>query len=171
MARTQKNKATAYHLGQLRAKLAKLKRELIAPSSGGGGGGVGGGGDTSPTGYLGPPPVPMSSPPTTPAAAPSKPTPVAPSAGTTPAGMPMGGGMMPMMPGAMGAGAGGDGNKDKPDEKRVAAPGVPNGQPVKGRMTAPPNVPVTKSVEGKPVPVSTTKRIVDKSDADAAKDK
>lgn len=39
MARTQKNKATAYHLGQLRAKLAKLKRELIAPSSGGGGGG------------------------------------------------------------------------------------------------------------------------------------
>ena len=39
MARTQKNKATAYHLGQLRAKLAKLKRELIAPSSSGGGGG------------------------------------------------------------------------------------------------------------------------------------
>ncbi|PWN25051.1 P-loop containing nucleoside triphosphate hydrolase protein [Jaminaea rosea] len=41
MSKTQKNKATSYHLGQLRAKLAKLKRELIAPSSGGGGGGAG----------------------------------------------------------------------------------------------------------------------------------
>nr|GAT54042.1 predicted protein [Mycena chlorophos] len=42
MAKTQKNKATSYHLGQLKAKLAKLRRELIAPSSGGGGGtGVG----------------------------------------------------------------------------------------------------------------------------------
>ncbi|TRM67961.1 P-loop containing nucleoside triphosphate hydrolase protein [Schizophyllum amplum] len=39
MARTQKNKATSYHLGQLKAKLAKLKRELIAPGGGGGGGG------------------------------------------------------------------------------------------------------------------------------------
>ncbi|KAG9317576.1 P-loop containing nucleoside triphosphate hydrolase protein [Chiua virens] len=39
MARTQKNKATSYHLGQLKAKLAKLKRELISPSGGGGGGG------------------------------------------------------------------------------------------------------------------------------------
>ncbi|EIW82407.1 developmentally regulated GTP binding protein 1 [Coniophora puteana RWD-64-598 SS2] len=37
--RSQKNKATSYHLGQLKAKLAKLRRELIAPSSGGGGGG------------------------------------------------------------------------------------------------------------------------------------
>ncbi|CDH48404.1 developmentally-regulated gtp-binding protein 1 [Lichtheimia corymbifera JMRC:FSU:9682] len=42
MARTQKNKATSYHLGQLKAKLAKLKRELLIPSAGsGGGGGVG----------------------------------------------------------------------------------------------------------------------------------
>lgn len=42
MARTQKNKATSFHLGQLKAKLAKLKRELLAgSSSGGGGGGVG----------------------------------------------------------------------------------------------------------------------------------
>ncbi|TFY72761.1 hypothetical protein EVG20_g265 [Dentipellis fragilis] len=39
MARTQKNKATSYHLGQLKAKLAKLRRELISPSGGGGGGG------------------------------------------------------------------------------------------------------------------------------------
>lgn len=39
MARTQKNKATAGHLGLLKAKLAKLRRELIAPPKGGGGGG------------------------------------------------------------------------------------------------------------------------------------
>ncbi|TDL29720.1 developmentally regulated GTP binding protein 1 [Rickenella mellea] len=39
MARTQKNKATSYHLGLLKAKLAKLRRELIAPPGGGGGGG------------------------------------------------------------------------------------------------------------------------------------
>lgn len=37
MAKTQKNKATSFHLGQLKAKLAKLKRELLTPSSGGGG--------------------------------------------------------------------------------------------------------------------------------------
>ena len=36
MARTQKNKATSYHLGLLKAKLAKLRRELITPSGGGG---------------------------------------------------------------------------------------------------------------------------------------
>lgn len=41
MARTQKNKATNQHLGILKAKLAKLRRELIAPTSGGGGGQVG----------------------------------------------------------------------------------------------------------------------------------
>ncbi|KAJ1862996.1 GTP-binding protein rbg1 [Coemansia sp. RSA 2703] len=41
MARTQKNKATAYHLGTLKAKLAKLRRELIAPSKSGGGTGEG----------------------------------------------------------------------------------------------------------------------------------
>ncbi|EJU06233.1 developmentally regulated GTP binding protein 1 [Dacryopinax primogenitus] len=39
MARTQKNKATSYHLGLLKAKLAKLRRELIDPKTGGGGGG------------------------------------------------------------------------------------------------------------------------------------
>lgn len=38
MARTQKNKATEYHLGQLKAKLAKLRRDLINPPGGGGGG-------------------------------------------------------------------------------------------------------------------------------------
>lgn len=39
MARTQKNKATNYHLGTLKAKLAKLRNELLIESSGGGGGG------------------------------------------------------------------------------------------------------------------------------------
>lgn len=41
MARTQKNKATAGHLGLLKARLAKLRRELIAPKGGGGGSGEG----------------------------------------------------------------------------------------------------------------------------------
>ncbi|THH33658.1 hypothetical protein EUX98_g549 [Antrodiella citrinella] len=50
MNRTQKNKATSYHLGQLKAKLAKLRRELINPSSGGGGGGGGLGFDVARTG-------------------------------------------------------------------------------------------------------------------------
>ncbi|GLB33693.1 putative C-terminal region of MMR_HSR1 domain containing protein [Lyophyllum shimeji] len=50
MARTQKNKATSYHLGQLKAKLAKLRRDLISPSAGGGGGGGGLGFDVARTG-------------------------------------------------------------------------------------------------------------------------
>jgi ribosome-interacting GTPase 1 len=37
MARTQKNKATAYHLGLLKAKLAKYRRELITPTGKSGG--------------------------------------------------------------------------------------------------------------------------------------
>jgi hypothetical protein len=39
MARTQKNKATMYHLGTLKARIAKLKRELIEDASKGSGGG------------------------------------------------------------------------------------------------------------------------------------
>ena len=39
MARTQKNKATNAHLGLLKAKLSKLKRELVDGTKGGGGGG------------------------------------------------------------------------------------------------------------------------------------
>ncbi|KAK4688059.1 developmentally-regulated GTP-binding protein, partial [Tremellales sp. Uapishka_1] len=50
MSKTQKNKATSYHLGQLKAKLAKLRRELIAPPSGSGGGGAGAGFDVARTG-------------------------------------------------------------------------------------------------------------------------
>ena len=38
MNRTQKNKATEYHLGLLKSKLAKLRTELLEGSKGGGGG-------------------------------------------------------------------------------------------------------------------------------------
>lgn len=38
IARTQKNKATEHHLGMLKAKLAKLRREVLMPKSAGGGG-------------------------------------------------------------------------------------------------------------------------------------
>jgi len=48
MARTQKNKATSGHLGLLKAKLAKLRRELIEPK--GGGGATGEGFDVAKTG-------------------------------------------------------------------------------------------------------------------------
>ena len=41
MARTQKNKNTSHHLGLLKAKLAKLRRELITPKSSGGPAGEG----------------------------------------------------------------------------------------------------------------------------------
>jgi hypothetical protein len=34
MEKTQRNKATSYHLGLLKAKLAKLKREMIEPAGG-----------------------------------------------------------------------------------------------------------------------------------------
>ncbi|CAI5445481.1 unnamed protein product [Caenorhabditis angaria] len=49
MAKTQKNKATNAHLGILKAKLAKLRRELITPK-GGGGGPAGEGFDVAKTG-------------------------------------------------------------------------------------------------------------------------
>jgi len=49
MARTQKNKATAHHLGLLKAKLAKLKREILMPK-GGAGGKVGEGFDVTKSG-------------------------------------------------------------------------------------------------------------------------
>ena len=42
MAKTQKNKATNYHLGTRKAKLAKLRSELLM-EQGGGGGDSGGG--------------------------------------------------------------------------------------------------------------------------------
>lgn len=42
MAKTQKNKATSFHLGMLKSKLAKLRQELLTPQgSGGSGGGSG----------------------------------------------------------------------------------------------------------------------------------
>ncbi|KAF4663595.1 GTP-binding protein [Perkinsus olseni] len=50
MARTQKNKATNAHLGRLKAKLAKLKTELVSGSKSGGGGGGGEGFDVKATG-------------------------------------------------------------------------------------------------------------------------
>ncbi|APD84566.1 hypothetical protein AN480_29830 (plasmid) [Mycobacterium intracellulare subsp. chimaera] len=135
--------------------------ELVdAASSGGGGegGGAGGGvGDgTTPAAVMGPPPVPASAP-TTPAASVAGPVASPSSPSGQPAGSSMGGSMMPMMPGGAG---GGDSKGDKVAEKKIAAPGVPNGQPVRGRLTPLPNVPVTKSVEAKPKPqVTATKRI------------
>jgi len=50
MARTQKNKATAYHLGQLKAKLAKYRRELLIGNSAKGAGGPGEGFDVTKAG-------------------------------------------------------------------------------------------------------------------------
>ncbi|REX05039.1 hypothetical protein DSK88_01435, partial [Mycobacterium tuberculosis] len=110
-----------------------------------------GAGGTTPTGYLGPPPVPTSSPPTTPAGAPTKSATMPPPGGASPASAHMGAAGMPMVPpGAMGARGEGSG-QEKPVEKRVTAPAVPNGQPVKGRLTVPPSAPTTKPTDGKPV--------------------
>ena len=50
MERNQKNKATSYHLGLLKAKLAKLKRELIDPTGGKKGGVAGEGFEVSKSG-------------------------------------------------------------------------------------------------------------------------
>ena len=49
-ARTQKNKATEYHLGQLKAKIAKLRTQLLEGASGGGGA-AGAGFDVDKTGH------------------------------------------------------------------------------------------------------------------------
>ena len=48
--RTQKNKATEYHLGQLKAKIAKLRTQLLEGSSAAGGG-PGAGFDVAKTGH------------------------------------------------------------------------------------------------------------------------
>lgn len=141
-------------------------------SGGGGGAGLGGGG-TTPASSLGPPPVPTSSPPTTPAGAPAKPVAVPPTTGTPSASGPTGMTGMPMMPpGAMGAGGEGA-NKDKPADKRVTAPGVPNGQPVKGRLTMPPGAPAAKHAEAKPTVVTNrpNRRIVIMPSEDEAPEK
>merc|ERR1711907_437363 len=50
MARTQKNKATNQHMGLLKAKIAKLKRQLVDPPGGSGGGGKGDGFDVNKSG-------------------------------------------------------------------------------------------------------------------------
>ena len=89
--------------------------------------------------------------------------PIAPAPGGTPtvSGQSGMGGMGMMPPGAMGAGGEG-GSKDKVPDKRVTAPGVPNGQPVKGRLTIPPGAPANNSGDGKPTVVTnrTNRRIV-----------
>ncbi len=125
-----------------------------AAGAGGGGGGSSEGG-TTPAAMLGPPPTPSAG--TAPASSQSVPAPS--SAPTEPAGGPRGtmGGMPMVPPGAM-HGAGGPGNNDKTDTKRVVPPSVKNGAPVQGRLTTPPTAPeVIKRVEGKPV---ATRRIL-----------
>lgn len=141
----------------------------VDPEAGAGGGGIGDG--TTPAASLGAPPVPGSSPPTTPAGAPARPVAPPPSEGATAARGPAGMTGMPMMPGAVGAS--GENAKDKPGEKRVSAPGVPNGQPVKGRLTVPPpSAPVAKPGEDKPTVVTNrpNRRIVIMPSEDAAKE-
>ncbi|MEO6794974.1 MAG: hypothetical protein ABI253_07755 [Mycobacterium sp.] len=129
-------------------------------SGGSGGGGLGMG--TTPASNLGPPPVPGTSTPTTPASSMASTGSAGPGGGSPTAGGAGGGGMMPMMPGGAGAG----GKDGKAGEKRIAAPGVSNGQPVKGRTTAPPNVPVTKSAAKNSIQPAFTpmKRIVERDD-------
>ncbi|MBV8789992.1 MAG: hypothetical protein JOZ00_25335 [Mycobacterium sp.] len=142
----------------------------LGGGAGGGGAGLGGGGGTTPASSLGPPPVPTSSPPTTPAGAK---VPIAPPVGGTPTmgGQTGMGGMGMMPPGAMG-GHGEGGSKEKPPEKRVTAPGVPNGQPVKGRITLPPSAPGPKPGEEKPTVVTNrpNRRIVIMPSEDESKE-
>jgi ribosome-interacting GTPase 1 len=51
MSITQKNKATSSHLGSLKAKLAKLRRELITAATSGSGGGKQEGFEVQKTGH------------------------------------------------------------------------------------------------------------------------
>ncbi len=123
--------------------------------AGGGGGSGGSEGGTTPAAMLGPPPTPSAG--TAPASAQTGPAPSSVPAES--AGAPKGtmGGMPMVPPGAM-HGAGGSGNNDKTDTKRVVPPTVKNGAPVQGRLTTPPSAAeVVKRVEGKPV---ATRRIL-----------
>lgn len=134
-----------------------------AGGSAGSGAGGGGGDGTTPAGYMGPPPVPTSSPPTTPAGAPAKPVMTSPTGGTPPISGQSGMTGMPVVPPGAVGGNGEGGSKDKPAEKRVTAPGVPNGQPVKGRLTISPGAPPASNPgEGKPTVVTSrpARRIV-----------
>ncbi len=147
---------------------AELADDVDTPDSAGpgldgfdsGSGGLTPGIGTTPAGPLGPPPVPTSSAPTVPAAAATKSVTAttAPPTGTVGPGA-AGAGMMPLLPGG---GAGGDksGRGAPPQEKRISAPPVANGQPVKGRAIAPPNLAVTKSAAVKPIPPLVTRKHV-----------
>jgi hypothetical protein len=134
-----------------------------------GGGGFGGaalgGGSasmtgTTPTGLLGPPPVPSAS--TAPAWAPAVTT---SPPNTAPAPTPTGAGMagVPMVPPGAMTGTNGADKDVKADTKRITVPQVRNGAPVQGRLTAPAVAPVIKRVEGKPV---ASRRIIAPGDAD-----
>lgn len=50
MSKTQKNKATSGHLGMLKAKLAKLRREILEPAKGASGASKGEGFDVTKAG-------------------------------------------------------------------------------------------------------------------------
>lgn len=150
---------------------AELNPEDLATSASdvgnsGPGGGIPDAG-TMPTSVLGPPVIP--SPATTPAGTTIPVTGVAPAAATSvPYASGMGG--MPLIPPGAMANQGNQTNDEKAGTKRVAVPPVKNGAPVQGRFTAPPEAPVTKRVEGKPV---ATRRIIAPADAtstDNAKD-
>ena len=120
-------------------------------------------GGTTPTGYLGPPPLPVSSPPTTPAGASARPPMMPPAGGANLAsGQPALAGMPFMPPSALG-GHGDGGRTGGLVERRLAVPSVPNGQPVRGRLTIPPGAaPTTGPAAGKPAVLTTrpARRIV-----------
>lgn len=156
----EQNKLLADKLASENLPASEMPKGSPDVGSAGPGGGMPDAG-TMPTAVLGPPVIP--SPTTIPAAAITPVASVGPTAATTTpyaAGM---GGMPFIPPGAM-ANQGANANDDKTDTKRVAVPPVKNGAPVQGRFTAPPEAPVTKRVEGKPV---TTRRIVTPDEARA----